>query len=116
MKNEITFNEMKQLKKEEIINQETLWNYCYTKAKNNVLKNWSLNDEEVEIINNNEPIILNAFIKMHDNIKLDSELENIQKYYLNPDKEIKKCLNKYRSCTAIFISRIEYFITKEIFH
>lgn len=114
MKNEITFNEMKQLKKEDIVNQETFWNYCYEKAKENVLKNWTFTDEELEIINNNEPIIFKAFIKMHDNIRLDEELENINKYYLNPEKEIKKCLKKYKSCTKVFTSRIEYFITKEI--
>ncbi len=51
---------------------------------------------------------------MHDNIKLDEELENINKFYLNTEKETKKCLNKYRSCTNVFIKRIEYLITKRI--
>jgi hypothetical protein len=102
------------MKKEDIVNQETLYDYCYEKAKENVLKTWTLNDEELENLNSNEPIIFKAFIKMHDNIRLDEELENINKYYLNPEKETKKCLNKYRSCTGVFIKRIEYFITREI--
>lgn len=102
------------MKKEDIINQETLWNYCYQKAKENVLKTWTFTDEEIEEINDNETIVFKDFIKMHDNIKLDEELENIQKYYLNPEKETKKCLNKYRSCTTDFIKRIEYFITRRI--
>jgi hypothetical protein len=102
------------MKKEEIVNQETLWNYCYEKAKSNVLKTWTFDVEEIENINSNEPIIFKSFIKIHDNIKLDSELENIIKYYVNPEKEINKCLNKYKSCTSIWIKRIEYFITREV--
>lgn len=104
------------MKKEEIINQETLWNYCYNKAKNNVLKSWNFDVEEIENINNNESIIFKAFFKMHESIRIDEEIELIKKYYLNDriEKEINKCLKKYRSCTSIWIKRIEYFITREI--
>lgn len=102
------------MKKEDIVNQETLWNYCYEKAKSNVLKSWTFTDEEIKEINENEPIVFKDFIKMHDNINLDEELKNIQKYYLHPEKETKKCLSKYRSCTGVFIKRIEYFITRRI--
>lgn len=119
MTTESTLNEIKQLKKEDIINQETFWIYCYKKAKENVFKNWSfITDEQKEIININEPIICKAFFKLHESFSLDSELEVIQKYYLNErvEEETKKCLKKYKSCTKIFTSRIEYFITKEIFH
>ena len=102
------------MKKEDIINQGTLWNYCYEKAKENVIKSWTFTDEEIEEINDNETIIYNDFFKMHDNIKLNEELENISKFYLNPEKETKKCLNKYRSSTTVLIKRIEYFITRRI--
>lgn len=104
------------MKKEEIINQETLFNYCYEKAKTKVLKNWPLSIEEIENINNNESIIFKAFFKMHESIRIDEEIELIKKYYLNDriEKEINKCINKYKSCTAVFIARIEYFITREI--
>lgn len=113
---DISFNEMKglKLKKEDIVNQITLYEYCYQKAKENVIKAWNLRDEEIEEMNNNEPIILKDFIQMHDNIRLDEEIENINKFYLNPEKETKKCLNKYKSCTSVFIKRIEYFITRRI--
>ncbi len=102
------------MKKEDIINQEMLWNYCYEKAKENVIKTWTFTDEEIEEINDNETIIYKDFVTMHDNIKLDEELENINKFYLNTEKETKKYLNKYRSSTGVFIKRIEYLITKRI--
>lgn len=104
------------MKKEEIINQKTFWNYCYNKAKKNVLKNWVLSDKKIEDIKSNESIIFKAFFKMHKSFCLDEELELIKKYYLNEriEKETNKCLNKYRSCTNVFIKRIEYFITREI--
>lgn len=103
------------MKKEEIIDQETLWNYCYNKARNNVLKNWNLSDEEIEDINNNESIIFKEFFKMHE-IKINEEIELIEKYYIgNRIKyETNKCINKYRKCTPKFQARIEYFITREI--
>lgn len=102
------------MKKEDIINQETLYDYCYQKAKENVIKSWTFTDEEIEEINDNEAIVFKDFIKMHDNIKLDEELKNINKFYLSPEKETKKCLNKYRSCTTVFIKRLEYFITRRM--
>lgn len=106
------------MKKEEIINIETLLNYCYEKAKEEVLKNWAfLSNKEKRKIDNNKSIVLEAFFKMHQSIRFDEELELIKKYYLNErlEKETNKCLNKYRSCTPVFIKRIEYFITREIF-
>ncbi len=102
------------MNKEEIISNETLLNYCYEKAKENVVKAWTLRDEEIEEMNSFEPIVFKDFIRMHDKIKLDEELENIQKFYLNPEKETKKCLNKYRSRTNVFIKRLEYLITRRV--
>ena len=54
---------------------------------------------------------------MHQNIGIDGELELIQKYYLNErvEEETKKCLKKWKDCTDVFISRMEFFITREIF-
>ena len=102
------------MNKEEIISNETLLNYCYERAKENVLKAWTLRDEEIEEMNSFVPIVFKDFIRMHDKIKLDEELENIQKFYLNPEKETKKCLNKYRSRTNVFIKRLEYLITRRV--
>jgi hypothetical protein len=102
--------------KQDIINQETFWNYCYNKAKNNIFKNWVLNDEEIENINTNETIVFKSFFKYHKSYSLDVELELIKKYYLNEriDEETKKCLKKYKSGTNIFIKRIEYFIIRGV--
>jgi len=102
------------MKKEDIINQETLYDYCYQKAKENVIKTWTLTDEEIEELDSFEPIVFKDFVTMHDKIRLDEDLENIQKFYLNPEKETKKCLNKYRSRTNVFIKRLEYLITRRI--
>lgn len=100
--------------KNEITSNETLLNYCYEKAKKNVLRNWkSLSEKEIK---ENESIIIKEFLNLHDRINLDEELEKINKYYLGSrlEKEVKKCLNKYRSCTSVFIGRFEYIITKEV--
>ena len=108
------------MNKEEIISNETLLNYCYEKAKDNVLKTWGfLSNKQKKKINsnNNKNIVLQVFLKMHQNIGIDGELELIQKYYLNErvEEETKKCLKKWKDCTDVFISRMEFFITREIF-
>jgi hypothetical protein len=107
------------MKKEEIINKETLINFCYEKALKNVLKNWSFlsNKEKMKInSNDNRSTVLDVFFKMHERIRIDEEIELIEKYYIgNRIKyETNKCINKYRKCTPEFTARIEYFITREI--
>lgn len=46
------------MKKEDIINQVTLWNYCYEKAKENVIKTWTLAGEEIEELDDDEEYFL----------------------------------------------------------
>ena len=37
-----------EMKKEDIVDQYTLYDYCYQKAKKNVIKTWNLTESEIE--------------------------------------------------------------------
>ncbi len=50
-----------EMKKEDIVDQYTLYDYCYQKAKKNVIKTWNLTESEIEEVDNNEPIVLIDF-------------------------------------------------------
>lgn len=89
MKNEITFNEMKQLKKEDIKSFSDMFDFCFAKAKKRVVKNLSLTEENIDDIC--ESSVFKEFSYMHDNFN-----ENHIELYIRD--------------IAIFTARVEYII------
>lgn len=99
--------------KKEIRNNTDFYDYCYKKARENVIENWNLNDEKIEEVNLNECFILKEFFKMFE-LKYENPLKKVQKMYKG--KRLKEKRNEILKNTKIFISRIEYLITRRIIH